>query len=122
MLAVGALPRLYLHWEFYQPGMENMGKQMSPLHFLKLKKGVLAAILGGSVMAWPGLAWPGLAWLWGALYCSVLWALSPAAAAWQWGHLEQESVMDSLRAVLMPACVLPQLMHPLIACLPALLL
>ena len=56
MLAVGALPRLYLHWEFYQPGMENMGKQMSPLHFLKLKKGGLAAMLGGSVMAWPGLA------------------------------------------------------------------
>ena len=64
----------YLHFEFYQPGMGNMGKQMSPLYFLKLKKGGLAAMVGDGLQA--GLAV-------GCILTSVLWALSHAAAAYE---------------------------------------
>mgnify|MGYP001811110207 CR=1 FL=1 len=34
---------VFLHWEYYQPGFENMRKPMSPMYWLKLKKGAVVA-------------------------------------------------------------------------------
>ena len=34
---------VFLHWEYYQPGFENMRKPMSPVYWLKLKKGAVVA-------------------------------------------------------------------------------
>ena len=63
----------YLHWECYQPGLENMSKPVSPLYFLKLKKGGLAAMVGGVSSPWCGTA------LW-VLGCGL------GAAGWQCGQ------------------------------------
>lgn len=68
---------VYLHREYYQPGLQSMVKPMSPQYFLKLKKGGLVALVSERPGRWGAgrhsMVGAGIL----AFVCKFFWLLAP---------------------------------------------